>query len=208
MEALLPTPVAEIQAVANSRVTNTTTRTSTVQAAPAQRAAASAPVQTQPQIVTSSKTEPVKDAIIEQNSAEVTSKEIAAEKNEDKEVETKGADLKLEAVSVVWPQLLNQVNANNKIIHAFLKESQPTAVSGNRVRLTFNYEFHYKQMSSDKHRLFVEQHFERILGQKVVLECFYEDNSKKASASPETEASPEDKRMQDIARRLNARPLD
>jgi DNA polymerase-3 subunit gamma/tau len=206
MEALLPTPVAEVQ-TATARVTSTTTRTPAVQAAPVQRTTP-APVPTQPQIVTNSKTEPVKDVIIEQSSSDLTLKEPKEEKSEEREGETKGADLKLEAVSGAWPQLLNQVNANNKIIHAFLKESQPTAVNGNRVRLTFNYEFHYKQMSSDKHRLFVEQHFERILGQKVVLECFYEDNSKKATTNTETEASPEEKRMQDIARRLNARPLD
>ena len=121
-----------------------------------------------------------------------------------------GVALQLDAVLAVWLQILDQIHVDNKIIHAFLKEARPIAVNGNRVRLNFNYDFHYRKMNANENRLYVEKHFGQVLGQKVVLECYFEDTSKGVASPVATEPEPPRKKKGygNLAQTFNARPLD
>lgn len=117
-------------------------------------------------------------------------------------------ELDFDKVKGSWPQLLNFVQNDNKSIWALLRESAPYSSAGNRVRLRFNYEFHCGKISLNQNRIYVEQNMSRLLGQNVIIECFYE-NQEKTAANEENQLTPEeDRRHKNITSILNARKID
>ncbi len=209
MEALLP-PAADAPGL-GAKLPSPNPRPAPVQQA-APRPAAPPPVNASipPQPVTttaaSPKPAPVPTAKVEEPWAEPDVASVASSEVQPDQV----VELELAKVLAAWLRVLDQIRADNKItIHAVLKDAKPTAVNGNRIRLSFNYEFHYKQINSIEKRQYVERHFGQVLGQKVLLECYFEDTSK-AVASPTAEPEPPRKKKGygNLAQTFNARPLD
>lgn len=84
-------------------------------------------------------------------------------------------ELAFELVQQSWPRVVKSVDSQSKMIAALLKEARPTSSKGSNVMLSFDYEFHYKQFKDNtRNRTMVEDHFAKVVGQKVIIKCLFE----------------------------------
>jgi hypothetical protein len=128
-------------------------------------------------------------------------------------------ELAFELVQQSWPRVVKSVDGQSKMIAALLKEARPTASKGSQVMLSFDYEFHYKQFKDNtRNRTMIEDHFAKIVGQKVIIKCLFDkdstDNGNHGGSSPSGSGpspagnGPEDEKTRKALDIFNARLLD
>jgi hypothetical protein len=137
--------------------------------------------------------------------------------------EVEMAELAFELVQQSWPRVVKSVDGQSKMIAALLKEARPTASKGSQVMLSFDYEFHYKQFKDNtRNRTMIEDHFAKIVGQKVIIKCLFDkdsnDNDNHGGSSPSGSgpspagngpaSGPEDEKTRKALDIFNARLLD
>lgn len=224
MEALLPSaPVAQAPAVP--------AKPAQIAAPPANRIAATPPPVPAKPAVSATFTRPAspREAPPEaarpqpqpsQPAAEVPSVEEPASGLSDADL----VELAFELVQQSWPRVVKSIDSQSKMIAALLKEARPTASKGSNVMLSFDYEFHYKQFKDNvRNRTMVEDHFSKVVGQKVIIKCLFENppsNGKDGGSPPPGPSgngpagsgnggvSPEDEKTRKALELFNARLLD
>ena len=239
MEALLPAQVAPAVAPAVQAVPAAPARASTTPSRPAASTPPAAPRQAVPTAFERAATPPaqpeVKSAanMVEKLVNSVAPAAAPEAKTPDKvEVnvtvsgeagvdEADMAEIAFDLVQQSWPKVIKSIDAQSKMIAALLKEARPTSNRGRQVMLSFDYQFHYNKFKdSDTNRGIIEDHFSKVMGQKIIIKCVFDGGDKdngngggegggKGPKSPSGPGGlPENEKVRKAMDIFNARSLD
>jgi DNA polymerase-3 subunit gamma/tau len=77
----------------------------------------------------------------------------------------------LERLPELWAQVMRDMNAQNRRLHALLREADPILIDGDTLILAAAYEFHRDKLNTDDFRGVVEGVLARLLGTPVQVQC-------------------------------------
>ncbi|UCH35800.1 MAG: DNA polymerase III subunit gamma/tau [Armatimonadota bacterium] len=81
-------------------------------------------------------------------------------------------EVSLEMVQGRWPAIMEKLRAQrHSTVAAFLAESSPVELNGNRLVVGFNHEFHWNQMKSAERQQIVSDLIAAETGMEMTLEC-------------------------------------
>ena len=92
--------------------------------------------------------------------------------------------LELSLVVKSWPDAVRSIKAQSAMTAALLEYTKPVAVKGNKISLAFAYDFHRNRISQDATRRNVEEHFSKVVGQRVIIECINQTESSNDDDTP------------------------
>ncbi|HEX2913046.1 MAG TPA: DNA polymerase III subunit gamma/tau [Chloroflexia bacterium] len=198
-----------LQPVVYAQVSAPAQRSYAEAARPAAPVSRPAPVPAQPEVA-ARKAEPVPIRPEEPKQAPEPVKVVAKESETVVVTDETGETVVLELATVAqaWPQALRSIEAQSKMTAALLREARPASVKGNRVALAFAYSFHRDKINQEATRRNVEDHFSRVIGQRIIIDCVDESGPAGGNSGAAPKAPQPDDRARKRADFFNARILD